>query len=135
MDAEWKLIYRPTHPEHSELYHLTEDRGELHNLYKERLDQAIRLKRELAHHAPWVTAPPAPLADPGDVEASRVALEALGYAGSENQPSDLPVWAWTCPEHGKSVSAEPRSCDVCGSPPILVRADAVRGEPEAEKDR
>lgn len=137
MDEEWKLIYRPSLPQHGELYHLTEDPGELDNLYRKRLDQVVRLKRELARHGPWVTAPPPPLEDPGDLEASRVALEALGYLGGDEDTSSSPgpVWAWTCPEHADFESAELRSCDICSSPPILVRADADRGDQESGKGR
>ena len=50
MDAEWKLIYRPTNPDLSELYHIAEDPLETKNLLAERPDETLRLLREY-----WVT--------------------------------------------------------------------------------
>jgi len=47
MDGTWKLVYRPTHPEQSELYHLAEDPRELENLYSDGHAEVARLREEL----------------------------------------------------------------------------------------
>jgi arylsulfatase A-like enzyme len=82
MDREWKLIHRPTAPERSELYHLTEDPGELVNVYADHPEVAARMLVQLealgAFRAEGF----------GDVEAGDArteALNALGYLGGDEE--------------------------------------------------
>ena len=123
MDKDWKLVYRPSRPERSELYELARDPGERANLFAERTEEARRLERELARQAPWVTAPYAKDdSPPGD--RSLGALGALGYAGDAGLPAAASIaWAWTCPDHPGERTASRAPCRVCGGPPILLRKD------------
>jgi arylsulfatase A-like enzyme len=118
----WKLLWRPAHPERSELFDLAADPGEASDLYAERPDQAVRLKRLLAEKAPWVTAPFPPENHGSDLDAAQRALQLLGYTGGEGG-GEGPQWAWTCPEHEDERSSQPRPCPRCGAPPLLIRAD------------
>lgn len=100
MDDDWKLIYRPAHPEASELYHIAEDPGELQDLFDERHEHAIRLERELAKASPWVTEPYMTSSGDVDIEKVKGALQALGYVSTDGEASDIPApdFSWTCPE-------------------------------------
>lgn len=120
MDREWKLVYRPSHPEQSELFHLAEDPREERNVYAVESRQAQRLLMELARTNPWVTGPFAPIADGGDLAAAQRALEGLGYVGSDGLPTDDQRWQWTCPVHKEELRAKRESCRICRAPPILV---------------
>jgi arylsulfatase A-like enzyme len=122
VEGGWKLLWRPEHPERSELFDLAADAGESTDLYAQRPDQAVRLKRLLAQKAPWVTAPFPPEQHGADLDAAQRALQLLGYTGGEDT-GDGPRWAWTCPEHADVRSAEPRPCPRCGAPALLIRAD------------
>jgi len=122
VEGGWKLMWRPEHPEASELFDLEADPLETANRMEERPDQAVRLRRLLAEKAPWVTEPFPPSGDGADLSAAQRALAQLGYSGDGSE-KEGPRWAWTCPEHGDERSAEPRPCPRCGAPPLLVRAD------------
>jgi arylsulfatase A-like enzyme len=122
MDRQWKLIYRPTKPEASELYEIARDPRELKNVFRDRPDEVLRLERELARHGGWVTEPFGKDASAPDPQDAQHALEALGYAGGGTQEG-APRWAWTCPEHA-SVRQDARGkCPTCGTPLIPVRRE------------
>ena len=80
MDRTWKLVYRYSYPDESELYNLVEDPHELNNLFAQRPEQVRRLKAVLDECNGYVTAPFSD-ADRPDV-ATLQALESLGYVGS-----------------------------------------------------
>lgn len=121
MDARWKLIYRPAHPNSSELYDLASDPKELRNVFDEHPEEARRLQLELARHGGWVTAPFPPDATAGDTQAARDALAQLGYAdGAVPIPSDQ-AWSWTCAVHRDVTLDERKPCPQCGEPLLLVR--------------
>jgi arylsulfatase A-like enzyme len=124
MDAGWKLVYRPTNPQLSELFHIAEDPKELTNLYALDHPEAIRLKKELGRHVPWVTEPvPAEGGGEGAALAMK-RLEELGYVDSEGESADVgPMsWEWVCPEHADQRAEELGRCSTCSSPLILVAA-------------
>jgi arylsulfatase A-like enzyme len=124
MDADWKLIYRPSRPDRSELYDLAHDPAETRNLFQERPAEVVRLEKELARRDAWVVAPFEPDGANVDPDAARTALTALGYAGSGEPPRAAELrWAWTCPEHREVRVAERGRCPTCNSPLILVRRD------------
>ncbi len=128
MDAGWKLIWRPNHPELSELFHLAEDPGELVNRWAWDHPEALRLKGELGRHAPWVTEPfelestggaeDAGGDSAGDFEA---ALAQLGYLGSEGGASG-PDWEYVCPADYDQRSERLERCADCGQAMILIAA-------------
>ena len=116
-DGEWKLIYRPSYPEESELYRLSDDPGEERNLWAEAHDHRRRLLSELARHAGWVLEP---LQGAGGTLSplAQEILEDLGYAGDAEQPSSSDSgWSWFCP--GDDVRREEAgSCPSCGAPTV-----------------
>lgn len=119
-DGTWKLIYRPTHPHLSELFDLTADPLEARNLFQERPDEALRLLKDLAREAPWVTGPLVDAsADDPDVLA---ALSALGYAAREDgEEPNVPEWSWTCPDPAhRARSDSPGRCPECDTPLVPV---------------
>ncbi len=80
MDASTKLIYRPLHPERSELYDLLTDPDEARNLFEERGFEARALLDQLLSRDAFLLEP---LGEADlDLETSR-ALRGLGYAGDE----------------------------------------------------
>ncbi|MCH7813779.1 MAG: sulfatase [Planctomycetes bacterium] len=79
MDRSWKLIYRPTRPERSELYDLSADPTELHNRYHDRPEQALRLQTALEKLDPFVAGPFGQGYDREVLER----LRSLGYVGDE----------------------------------------------------
>jgi arylsulfatase A-like enzyme len=86
MDRTWKLIYRHSRPEESELYNLARDPHELHNLHAQHPDQVSRLRAALDEHAGYVTGP---FAGPGAPDASVLKhLKALGYVGNADEEQD-----------------------------------------------
>ena len=129
MDREWKLTYRPTHPDQSELFNLLEDPAEKRNLYSSRPEEALRLMQKLAEHSPWVTAPFSPEPEGGseDLEASRSALNALGYLGGKRKPEAGPAWSWVCPGRPNQISNDRRRGD-CPTPLVPV-VRTVLGQP------
>ena len=125
MDRRWKLIYRPRHYDQSELYDLETDPAESINLFAERPDEAVRLLKELAREAPWVTEPFAPLegGDEGARADALDALEALGYVGDGGTVQTNIDWRWVCPDGGHaSAFPAPGTCATCGTP-LVPRAD------------
>lgn len=123
MDQEWKLIYRPTNPDASELYNLSRDPKESQNLYAERPEEAQRLLEILARHEPWVITPFLPAGDSEDLAAIREALTALGYLGGSDAAAGLD-WAWACPDNLHRLRGNRRQGD-CPTPlvPALPRPD------------
>jgi arylsulfatase A-like enzyme len=79
-DGEWKFVWHEREPENSELYHLTEDPGEVNNLYASQKDSepAVRLKRWLEARNPQEVRPQEETSGP-----SGAALNQLGYGGDE----------------------------------------------------
>jgi len=75
MDRSWKLIYRPNHPEKSELYHLAEDPGETENLFHVEKAEVARLRAYLDRLGAFVDEPFGEGVDPLVEER----LRALGY--------------------------------------------------------
>lgn len=121
MALDWphKLIYRPLHPEHSELYDLGADPDEARNLYATEPERATQLRRELAKARPWVRGPFEKAGSAGQDEAARAALRDLGYVDGETLD---PNWSWTCPEHLDEVLAdESKRCSRCKSPPLMIK--------------
>ncbi len=117
MDRDWKLIYRPLAFEQSELYHLSADPHEEHDLFAERPAEAERLLELLAEAAPWVTGTFAPLEGGPKAEDVQRMLSELGYSGST--PLDA-QWAWTCPRHMEERREERVPCPTCKAPPLLI---------------
>ena len=111
-DGAWKLHYRPSYPEQSELYHLAEDPREERNLWSTHPRERQALLEELAAHEPWVLEP-----IPGQGGAlSPLALEileSLGYAGG-GELSEQGAWEWACPaDDERRASRGP--CGRCGA--------------------
>jgi hypothetical protein len=120
MDRDWKLVWRPNHPDESELFHLFADAGETENLWAWDHPQAVRLKEALGNHAPWVTEP-FPAADDDVGRDSAQALEALGYLGGEGgEPVTGPDWEWVCPVHRAQRAAALTRCPECSRAMILI---------------
>jgi arylsulfatase A-like enzyme len=124
MDQDWKLIYRPTNPDASELYDLSHDPNERQNLYVERPGEAQRLLAILARSEPWVMTPFTPAGDAGDLEAIQKALAALGYLGGSDRATAGLDWAWACPDNLRRLRGDRRQGD-CSTPlvPVLPRPD------------
>lgn len=124
MDQNWKLIYRPTNPDASELYQLSSDPEESQNLYAERPEEARRLLEILARNEPWVTTPFTPAGDADDLEAIQQALTALGYLGGNDDLASGLDWAWACPDNLARLRRDRRQGD-CPTPlvPVLPRPD------------
>jgi len=125
MDQRWKLIYRPAHADKSELYHIEIDPGEATNLYGPSHEEAIRLKRELAHASPWVTRPFEAEASPtGDLDLDSVheALTALGYVAGDDDASALPIpeFSWTCPDDPALFRSSADDAAGCPTPLIPI---------------
>jgi len=117
VERDWKLIYRPRHFEESELYQLSRDPHEEHNVFASHPADAQRLLERLAEAAPWVATPFDPPAHGADVDGARHTLDGLGYTGSEPVEAQ---WAWTCPAHLDRRSDTPGPCPVCGKAPLLI---------------
>lgn len=88
MDSDWKLIYRPTHPELSELYGLTQDPRELQNLWGRGLPAQARLLGKLEQINPFRREPFPKTADGSAPDLD--ALRGVGYLlGAEDEaPGD-----------------------------------------------
>ena len=122
MDEEWKITWRPNHPAQSELFQITTDPDELNNLWAWDHPEAIRLKKELARHAPWVTKPFAESRDGASAAAAAAALAKLGYtAGGEGEVATAgPQWEFVCPEHYDQRSPVRAKCPKCSAAMILI---------------
>jgi arylsulfatase A-like enzyme len=124
MDARWKLVYRPAHPEASELFDIASDPHEASNQWTSHRDEALRLERELAHFAGWVTQPFAPVGSAQSRAAAQTKLTGLGYAGSDGGPARTGAleWQWTCPAHPDVLETSAGKCGRCGEKLIPVKA-------------
>ena len=120
-DGRWKLIYYPNRPERSLLFDLAADPDEEHGLWDQEPEQRVRLLRELASRAPFVTAPfpPETSDDEGARAAASAALEDLGYAGGDEGPAPEAHWVWTCAQHESVRLEQAGRCARCGDPLIL----------------
>jgi hypothetical protein len=108
MDRTWKLIYRYSYPDESELYDLAEDPRELNNLFARHPEQVRRLKATLDKHNGYVTAAFTDAALPD--EAALRALEALGYIGSqedEDKPDDEQTSSGPTPNPATQPTTQP----------------------------
>ena len=115
-DGRYKLTWRPTHPELSELFDITSDPAEADNLFLARPDIAGPLLKDLAERHPWVLRPFPPAGERN--EDAGVILQALGYAGGV---ADTPVdWIWTCPAHRDTRFEIFGPCPRCGAAPLPV---------------
>ena len=125
MDADAKLIYRPAHPELSELYELRDDPAEERNVYASRPYHVLRLKEALAREAPWVTEPFTASSRGGMSEEAREALATLGYVEpaeeGDGTRADAHVWVWTCPARPDYVVSESEDRGTCPTPLIPIR--------------
>ena len=121
VEGDWKLVYRPTAPERSELYHLGDDPGELENLYAERPDEVLHLMKLLANESPWVTEPFEPEGGEDDPAARAAVLEALsslGYVASDGETLAI-EWTWSCPDPAHPAESERQTrCVECGTPTV-----------------
>ncbi len=123
IERDWKLVYRPMHPERSELFRLSIDPLEEHNVFSEHPAEVKRLLEVLAAREPWVTAP---FADGGAPSPESLAiLESLGYAGGGGV-TDPGVWGWTCPGED-TIHDERGTCPETGLPMIPVRRNPGPG--------
>lgn len=116
MDSRWKLIYRPTRPERSELYDLRADPEEQVNLRGQEDEHYRRLLIELAHRQGWVLQP-FELEGGGSSEETLQLLAKLGYVdGGSGEGSGAAqrglAWEWVCPE---DAGRSPRAgrCEAC----------------------
>ncbi len=126
-DGAWKVLWRPAHPGESELYHLSVDPREEHDLLEQEPAELLRLLRALAEHDAWVDRPFPDTMDAKTRAATGRALDALGYASSEAEPEDAgPSWAWLCPEHRELALPRGQRCSRCSSKPILIVASETR---------
>lgn len=103
-DGHWKLIYRPHMRDRSELFDLSMDQLEEHNVHDQHPDVVQRLLEDLAERRPWVTRG---YGAPGD-DGSAEALSDLGYAsGSSAKGLE---WTWTCPAHASTDTEASGRC-------------------------
>jgi len=122
VDQGWKLVWRPLHPEKSELFHLDEDPGELRNRIAEAPAEKLRLQKLLARHGSWVTTPcHTPEGSGLDREAALQILEGLGYAGGGETVEAR--WGFACPEDPSRVVLDPVELD-CADGYLLVPSSA-----------
>jgi len=120
VDGGWKLVWRPLHPEASELYHLDADPGELDNRLADSPDQVLRLQKLLARHGAWVTSPCHDASKAGvDQAEARAILEKLGYAGGDEAVEAR--WGFACPGEPGRVVTDPVELD-CPDGVLLVPA-------------
>ena len=121
IDGPHKLIWRPNHPERSELFDLSADPRELDNRFAREPMLVERLLLHLAKEQPWVSAPFPKAVSEEHLAGARNVLEGLGYVGNEAAapPSQ---WAWFCPRHPLPRVPANGPCGTCGSLKVLVKA-------------
>lgn len=97
-DGEWKLVYKPTMPNMSELFHVGIDPMERRNVIADNNDQVVRLLADLATRNPWVVEPfpPTEFTDDQANSGAGAAMGTLGYSQAEKGDGN---WWWTCPVH------------------------------------
>jgi arylsulfatase A-like enzyme len=122
IDGGWKLVWRPLHPEASELFQLDEDPHETRNRLRSDPDQVVRLQRLLARHGGWVTTP-CHDADDGNIDRALAGeiLQKLGYAGGGATVEAR--WGFACPGNLERVVEDPLELD-CDSGFLLVPSGA-----------
>lgn len=121
IDYPWKLIYRPLHPEHDELFDLARDPRELHDCSSSEKAHVLRLEHLLAKNAPWVSGPFAAIENSSvSEESAGKMLGDLGYVAGEWPGNDV-RFAFACPDHRETLFDMPEHCPHCSAPPILVR--------------
>ena len=122
MNEEWKLIYRPTMPERSELFHIAVDPHETKDVREEHPDVYRELLAELGRRKGWVVRPFPSVGD-AMTDEERQALIDAGYVGRDDGDGESAMnaiaWGWTCPEGGE-VFGEAGKCSHCGEPRVLV---------------
>jgi hypothetical protein len=121
-DGRWKLVYRPAHPQRSELFDLANDPRETRDLFTRRPVELEPLMRELAARDPWRDRPFDPPPDDANPQFTR-ALAALGYADESDCDPSAPEWAWSCLTDGTQTT-DRGPCPRCGAPRVLVVAGA-----------
>lgn len=121
-DGRWKLIYKPTRPDESELYDLAADPKELVNLREREREHSLRLLEELARRDGWVLEA-FQMDGGGTSEESRRLLAKLGYVddseAEEGEARVLLSWSWVCPRDG-TQGARGQSCAQCGARSVPV---------------
>ena len=111
----------PVDPATSELYDLSTDPHEEHNLFGQEPEKARGLMRELASRAPWVLEPFHADGGPGASADAQAMLEALGYAGGGGQSGS--VWSWYSISTG-SIHEDPEQLPVQDRLPVLRPKDS-----------
>ncbi len=121
IDGGWKLVWRPLHPEHSELFHLDSDPRELVNRFDGEPGEVLRLQRLLARHGGWVTTPCHDVSEDAQLDAAAAArvLAELGYAGGGATIEAR--WGFACPGEPGRVVTDPAELD-CPDGVLLVPA-------------
>jgi arylsulfatase A-like enzyme len=117
LSGKWKLIWRPTRPEQSELFDLSEDPLETENLLTAEPERARELLADLARRDGWVVR-----MFTGDSPDPAVLsmLESIGYSSSGEAGGADPNWQWLCPGE-RSRHEERGACPDCGAGLVLVR--------------
>lgn len=95
MNEDWKLLYRPTLPYESELYHLDEDPREKFDNFLRTSVQSVQFMELLGDEQPWLVDPP----------------------GDEFRAYD---WAWKCPDDRREEYAPHSKCLKCGAATVLM---------------
>lgn len=122
IDGKDKLIWRPAHPERSELFDLAADPRELTNRFAQDPGTVERLLLHLAAEQPWVSAPFPTEVRGEDLAGARNVLEGLGYVGNDSSGAQPSQWAWFCPRHPAGKQAANGPCTACRSLLVLIKA-------------
>jgi len=118
VDAGWKLVWRPLHPQASELFDLANDPRELQNRFGEEPAHVLRLQKLLAQHGGWMTTPcNQPVDASVDPAAAARILAQLGYAGGGATVEAR--WGFACPGQPERVVSDPAELD-CPDGVLLV---------------
>jgi arylsulfatase A-like enzyme len=117
LKGEWKLIWRPTRPERSELFHLSEDPLETRNLLSTEGARVRELLADLARRDGWVLRMFEGESPSPDILSM---LESIGYSSSGDHQGGDPNWQWLCPRD-RSRYEERGNCPDCGAGMVLVK--------------
>ncbi|MDP6410111.1 MAG: sulfatase [Planctomycetota bacterium] len=117
VSGDWKLIWRPTRPERSELYHLAEDPLETLNRLSTEPERTRELLADLARRDGWVLR-----MFSGDAPSPEVLamLESIGYSNSGDAQGADPNWQWLCPRE-RTRHEERGHCPDCDTGLVLVK--------------